>query len=176
MIRLPDIRARANQRRVSKLVDWIAIAAKKKRRAPRPAIVSQAIAVVGKKTLMNQDRPAADFDAVIGERVRSRRIAARISQAGLAEALGVTLQQVEEYEQGTDRIGYGRLFKIAEVLGCDVMGFFEGIAKAETSWSTPVSKFVATQDGVALIEAMLKIKKQALRRTVIDIAEKLAEN
>ena len=125
---------------------------------------------------MNQDRPAADFDADIGERVRSRRIAAGISQAALAEALGVTLQQVESYEKGTDRIGYGRLFKIAEVLGCDVMDFFEGITKARTIWSTPFSKFVATQDGVALIEAMLKIKNQALRRTVIDIAEKLAES
>jgi transcriptional regulator with XRE-family HTH domain len=125
---------------------------------------------------MNQNCPAADFDAVIGERVRSRRIAAGISQAALAEALGVTFQQVESYEKGTNRIGYGRLFKIAEVLGCDVMDFFEGITKAQTIWSTPFSKFVATQDGVALIEAMLKIKNQALRRTVIDIAEKLAES
>jgi transcriptional regulator with XRE-family HTH domain len=125
---------------------------------------------------MNQNCPAADFDAVIGERVRSRRIAAGISQAALTEALGVTFQQVESYEKGTDRIGYGRLFKIAEVLGCDVMDFFEGITKAQTIWSTPFSKFVATQDGVALIEAMLKIKNQALRRTVIDIAEKLAES
>jgi transcriptional regulator with XRE-family HTH domain len=124
---------------------------------------------------MNQNRPAADFDAVIGERVRSRRIAAGISQAALAEALGVTFQQVEKYEKGADRIGYGRLFKIAAVLGCDVMDFFQGIAKAQTIWSTPFSKFVATQDGVAIIEAMLKIKNQALRRTVIDIAEKLAE-
>jgi transcriptional regulator with XRE-family HTH domain len=125
---------------------------------------------------MNQNRPAADFDATIGERMRSRRIAASISQAALAEALGVTSQQVEKYEKGADRIGYGRLFKIAEVLGCDVMDFFEGITKTQTVWSTPFSKFVATQDGVAIIEAMLKIKNQALRRTVIDIAEKLADH
>lgn len=124
---------------------------------------------------MNPNRPAADFDAVIGGRVRSRRIAAGISQAALAEAVGVTVRQVETYEKGDDRIGYGRLHRIAEVLGCDVMDFFEGITKAQRIWSTPFSKFVATQDGVALIEAMLKIKNQALRRTVIDIAEKLAE-
>jgi transcriptional regulator with XRE-family HTH domain len=124
---------------------------------------------------MNQNRPAADFDA-LGERVRSRRIAASISQAALAEALGVTSQQVESYEKDADRIGYGRLFKIAEVLGCDVKVFFEGITKTQTVWSTPFSKFVATQDGVAIIEAMLKIKNRALRRTVIDIAERLAEN
>lgn len=81
---------------------------------------------------MNQDRPAADFDAAIGARVRSRRIAAGVSQAALAEALGVTLEQVESYEKGADRIGYGRLFKIAAVLGCDVMDFFEGIAKGRS--------------------------------------------
>src|SRR5947208_16335272 len=120
---------------------------------------------------MNQNCRAADFDAIIGERVRARRSAAGISQAALAEALGVTLQQVESYEQGTERVGYPRLFKIAEVLGCDVMDFFDGIPKTRTVWSTPFAKFLATQDGVALIEAMLKIKNQALRRTVIDIAE-----
>ncbi|MEA2837256.1 MAG: hypothetical protein QOD89_1806 [Bradyrhizobium sp.] len=152
------------------------MAAKKKCRTAFRSIVSQAIAVVGKKTVMYQNPPAADFDATIGERVRSRRIAAGISQAALAEALGVISQQVEKYEKGADRIGYGRLFKVAKVLGCDVMDIFEGITKTQTVWSTPFSKFVATQDGVAIIEAMLKIRNQALRRTVIDIAEKLAEH
>src|SRR3954447_23321344 len=94
-----------------------------------------------RKTPMNQDRPTADFDAVIGGRVRARRIAAGVGQAALAEALGGTFRQVENYETGTERIGYGRLFKIAEVLGCDVMDFFEGIAKTQTIWSTPFAKF-----------------------------------
>jgi transcriptional regulator with XRE-family HTH domain len=125
---------------------------------------------------MNQKiPPAADIDALIGERVRSRRMQAKISQAVLGEALGVTLQQIQKYEEGTDRIGSGRLLEVAKVLECDVMEFYVSSNSDQTIADTPSSTFMATKDGVAIIKAMLKIKNQALRRTVIDIAEKLAE-
>jgi transcriptional regulator with XRE-family HTH domain len=117
--------------------------------------------------MSQKDRPAADIDVLIGERVRSRRMQAKISQAALGEALGVTLQQIQKYEEGTDRIGSGRLLEVAKVLECDVMEFYVTSNSDQT--------FMATKDGVAIIKAMLKIKNQALRRTVIDIAEKLAE-
>src|SRR5262249_15254189 len=121
--------------------------------------------------MSKSNRSTAEIDALIGERVRSRRLQARMSQATLGEALGVTFQQIQKYESGTNRIGCGRLMKIAEVFACDV-GEFYG---QQTATSTPFTKFVATKDGVAIVQAMLKIKNQALRRTVIDIAERLAE-
>jgi len=120
-------------------------------------------------------RPAADIDILIGKRVRSRRIQAKMSQTFLGKAVGVTLQQIEKYEKGADRIGAGRLLKIAEALECDVMEFYVSINSDQTTAGKPSSTFMATKDGVAIIKAMLKIKNQALRRTVIDIAEKLAE-
>jgi transcriptional regulator with XRE-family HTH domain len=120
-------------------------------------------------------RPAADIDVLIGERVRSRRMQAKISQAALGEALGVTLQQIQKYEEGADRIGSGRLLEVAKVLECDVMEFYVSSNSDQTIAGAPFSTFMATTDGVAIIKAMLKIKNQALRRTVIDIAEKLAE-
>jgi transcriptional regulator with XRE-family HTH domain len=125
--------------------------------------------------MSQKDRPAADIDVLIGERVRSRRMQAKISQAALGEALGVTLQQIQKYEEGTDRIGSGRLLEVAKVLECDVMEFYVSSNSDRTIADTPLSTFMATKDGVAIIKAMLKIKNQALRRTVIDIAEKLAE-
>jgi transcriptional regulator with XRE-family HTH domain len=125
--------------------------------------------------MSQKDRPAADIDVLIGERVRSRRMQAKISQAALGEALGVTLQQIQKYEEGTDRIGSGRLLEVAKVLECDVMEFYVTSNSDQTIAGTPSSTFMATTDGVAIIKAMLKIKNQALRRTVIDIAEKLAE-
>ena len=54
-----------------------------------------------------------------GATVRSRRLQAKVSQAVLGEALGVTFQQVQKYESGSNRIGCGRLLKIADVLKCD---------------------------------------------------------
>jgi transcriptional regulator with XRE-family HTH domain len=124
---------------------------------------------------MGPKNSSTDVDALVGERVRSRRIQAKMSQATLGEAIGVTFQQVQKYEKGTNRIGSGRLFKIAEVLQCDVTEFYDSVRNNPTIVSTPFSKFLATNEGVAIIEAMVKIKSQALRRAVIDIAEKLAE-
>jgi transcriptional regulator with XRE-family HTH domain len=124
---------------------------------------------------MGPKNSSTDVDALVGERVRSRRLQAKMSQATLGEALGVTFQQVQKYEKGTNRIGSGRLFKIAEVLQCDVTEFYDSVRNNPTIVSTPFSKFLATNEGVAIIEAMVKIKSQALRRAVIDIAEKLAE-
>jgi transcriptional regulator with XRE-family HTH domain len=125
--------------------------------------------------MSQKDRPAADIDVLIGERVRARRMQAKISQAALGEALGVTLQQIQKYEEGSDRIGSGRLLEVAKVLECDVMEFYVTGNSDQTIAGAPLSTFMATKDGVAIIKAMLKIKNQALRRTVIDIAEKLAE-
>lgn len=125
--------------------------------------------------MSQKDRPAADIDVLIGERVRSRRLQAKMSQAALGEALGVTVQQIQKYEEGADRIGSGRLPEVAKVLECDVMEFYVSSNNDGKIADAPLSTFMATQDGVAIIKAMLKIKNQALRRTVIDIAEKLAE-
>ena len=117
----------------------------------------------------------AEIDVLIGERVRSRRLQAKVSQAVLGEALGVTFQQIQKYETGANRIGCGRLLKIAEVFNCDVSEFYESINDGQSAARTPFSRFMATKDGVAIVEAMLKIENQALRRMVIEIAEKFAE-
>jgi transcriptional regulator with XRE-family HTH domain len=124
---------------------------------------------------MSRRQSSTDVDVLVGERIRSRRIQARMSQAKLGEAIGVTFQQIQKYEKGTNRIGSGRLFKIAEVLQCDVTEFYESVRKDPGTVSTPFSKFMATKEGVAIVEAMVRIKSDALRRVVIDIAEKLAE-
>jgi transcriptional regulator with XRE-family HTH domain len=116
-----------------------------------------------------------EIDAQIGQRVRSRRLQAKVSQADLGEALGVTFQQIQKYESGANRIGSGRLLKIAQVLNCNVAEFYHSINENRTTASTPFSEFMATKDGVAIVEAMLKIESQELRRMVIHIAEKFAE-
>jgi transcriptional regulator with XRE-family HTH domain len=123
--------------------------------------------------MSNSRRSTADADALIGGRVRSCRLQARMSQEVLGDALGISFQQIQKYEKGTNRIGAGRLLKIAEALNCDVMDFFAGTSTGQTT--TPLSKFMATADGIAIMEAMSKIKSPALRRTVIEIAEKLAD-
>src|SRR5712691_2280669 len=67
-------------------------------------------------------------DAEIGQRIRARRLLCRLSQTALADAIGVTFQQVQKYEQGVNRVGAGRLARIAEVLAVPVAFFFDGAA------------------------------------------------
>jgi transcriptional regulator with XRE-family HTH domain len=123
----------------------------------------------------NPKQTTAALDAQIGDRIRSLRIQARISQDNLGRALGITFQQIQKYEKGSNRVSAGRLLKIAEVLECNVMDFFEGVGSGQKEAGSPFARFLATKEGVAIVEAMMKIENRKLRRTVIDIAEKLAE-
>src|SRR5438067_8856909 len=66
------------------------------------------------------------LDAVIGQRIRAQRLMCRMSQTDLANALGVTFQQVQKYEKGVNRVGAGRLAKIADTLGVPISFFFDG--------------------------------------------------
>ena len=63
-------------------------------------------------------------DVEVGQRIRIQRLQSRLSQTSLAEQLGVTFQQVQKYEKGVNRVGAGRLTKIANVLGIPVSTFF----------------------------------------------------
>ena len=74
------------------------------------------------------------IDKYVGSRVRARRVGLRLSQTNLGQAIGVTFQQIQKYENGSNRVGASNLFKIANALGVPVSFFFEGmpddIAKA----------------------------------------------
>jgi transcriptional regulator with XRE-family HTH domain len=124
---------------------------------------------------MSSKSNTAELETQIGERIRSRRIRAGVSQENLGKPLGITFQQIQKYEKGTNRVSAGRLLKIAEVLGCDVMDFFDGLQDSRTNAAAEFSKFLSTKEGIAIVEAMMKIKSQKIRCAVIDIAETLAE-
>ena len=80
-------------------------------------------------------------DIEVGHRIRIERLARGLSQTALANKLGVTFQQVQKYEKGVNRVGAGRLTKIAEVLGIEVGTFFSGkeMLKSEPSKEGEVS-------------------------------------
>lgn len=85
------------------------------------------------------------IDKYVGSRVRARRIGLRKSQTKLGDAIGVTFQQVQKYENGTNRVGASNLFKIANTLDVNVGYFYEGL---EDGKSTPTSTDDELGDGV----------------------------
>ena len=70
-------------------------------------------------------------DAYVGHKLRQRRTLLGMSQESVAAAIGLTLQQIQKYENGTNRVGASRLWDLAQVLGCDVSYFFEGFDDSE---------------------------------------------
>ena len=123
------------------------------------------------------------IDKHVGSRVRMRRMMLAMSQEKLGDALGLTFQQVQKYEKGTNRIGASRLQQISHILQVPVAFFFEGAPNlqgqdgaARTDAPSPayVSDFLATSEGLALTKAFMKIKVPKLRRRIVDLVEEIA--
>jgi transcriptional regulator with XRE-family HTH domain len=116
-------------------------------------------------------------DRHVGNRVRMRRKMQGMSQAKLGEALGVTFQQVQKYEKGTNRIGASRLQHIASIQQVAISFFFED-APAQSSIldeaSDDVSGFLATSDGLALTKAYMQIENAKLRRSIVALVKQMA--
>ncbi|WP_240611654.1 helix-turn-helix domain-containing protein [Roseovarius nitratireducens] len=71
--------------------------------------------------------PDADIDTHVGARIRDRRRAVGMTQTELGAAIGVKFQQVQKYETGANRVSASKLFRIAEVLACDLHYFWNGL-------------------------------------------------
>ena len=122
-------------------------------------------------------------DRYVGSRVRMRRMMLGMSQEKLGDALGLTFQQVQKYEKGTNRIGASRLQHIAHIFQVPVSFFFEGAPSvpgyhappgmSEAPSPTYVSEFLATSDGLSLTKAFMRIKDAKLRRRIVDLVEEI---
>jgi len=124
------------------------------------------------------------IDKHVGSRVRMRRMMLSMSQEKLGNALGLTFQQVQKYEKGTNRIGASRLQQIAHILQVQVSFFFEGAPNVATSSRMEgmseapspayVSEFLATSDGLAITKAFMRITDSKLRRRIVELVEQIA--
>jgi DNA-binding XRE family transcriptional regulator len=82
---------------------------------------------VGSGEMSTTNRGVRDIDVRIGHQLRVARQSQNMSQTALAHALGITFQQVQKYESGSNRISAGRLFDAAHVLGLPITYFFDGL-------------------------------------------------
>jgi transcriptional regulator with XRE-family HTH domain len=123
------------------------------------------------------------IDKHVGNRLRMRRLMLSLSQEKLANNLGITFQQVQKYEKGTNRISASRLQHASHILDVPVSFFFEqapdlaGHRSRQTdSRSTAhVDGFLATSDGLALAKAFMQIDDLPLRRSIVRVVEGIAE-
>jgi len=127
---------------------------------------------------MQMKKPKS-VDIVVGKRVRLRRVAIKMSQEELAKALGITFQQVQKYENGTNRISCSRLYDIARALKTPIGYFFADLSNKKSTEPDHIFDQIPTariKDSAQLIKAFLKISDKSVRRKAIELMESLARS
>ena len=124
-------------------------------------------------------RSPSSIDRFVGARVRLRRTALGVTQERLAQALGITFQQVQKYEKGANRIGAGRLQEIARVLDAPPSFFYEGAPEIVSTGvrepaHTSATSVMLPAEGLQLIKAFMTIRDDRLRSSVLDLVRALA--
>jgi transcriptional regulator with XRE-family HTH domain len=119
------------------------------------------------------------LDAQIGARMRLRRISMKMNQESLADALGVTFQQVQKYENGKNRVSASRLQAVADVLDVPITYFFDGSGSSKAgggnaSTHDDVVKLLQTRDAIRMARAYSAITDARLRVGVLHLAESIA--
>jgi transcriptional regulator with XRE-family HTH domain len=108
-----------------------------------------------------------------------RRLMLGMTQEKLAGHLGLTFQQVQKYEKGTNRVSASRLQAVSHILDVPVSFFFEqapevtgpGRGHADMPSLAYVNDFLTTSDGLALAKAFIRIEDPALRRSIVRLVE-----
>jgi transcriptional regulator with XRE-family HTH domain len=128
-----------------------------------------------------EERSPNPVDLHVGARVRMRRKLLGVSQEKLADALGLTFQQVQKYERGTNRISASKLFEIGRFLQAPVSYFFDGVGPAspESLTDNPseqsMHEFLMTPEGVELASLLPRLAPK-YRRRVLELVRTLAED
>lgn len=141
------------------------------------------------ETLMGRSKHPDPIDQHVGDRVRLRRQVQSVSQEKLADALGLTFQQVQKYETGRNRISSSKLQRIGQVLGVSPAYFLEGLpasdgsaaaekddahAVAQGDDAAALSRFLATTEGKILMRVFPAISDVQVRRDIVRLVTSLA--
>lgn len=123
------------------------------------------------------------MDAYVGARIAHRRAALGLTQGALARAVGVTFQQVQKYERGSNRVSAGRLHALAAALGAPITFFFPAATGLEPTGATrdldpalslKLGQMLGMEDGRAVLESFSTIPDERVRQALARIVEALA--
>jgi transcriptional regulator with XRE-family HTH domain len=123
------------------------------------------------------------IDVHVGNRVRMRRMLIGMSQEKLGEKLGLTFQQIQKYEKGTNRISASRLYQISQILGVPVQFFFEDLPQQsggegeglqEAGEEGTIMDFLGSSEGLQLNRYFSRIQDANVRRSIVDLVRTLA--
>jgi transcriptional regulator with XRE-family HTH domain len=139
--------------------------------------------VNGEEKMIENKKKPNPIDVHVGSRIRLRRNMLGMSQEKLGESLGITFQQIQKYEKGTNRVGASRLQAISSILGVAVSFFFEDApggesvetrGLAEDGSASFVVDFLNSAEGLQLNRAFVQIADAKVRRKVLELVKALA--
>lgn len=143
-----------------------------------------AFSAAGADIAMTEEQAAVSgphpIDRHVGLRIRMRRKELGMTQEKLAQALGLTFQQVQKYERGANRVSASKLWEMARALKAPVAYFYDGLgedAETQTSGSsfTNAQDFLLTSEGIELAATFPRISRGRLRRKVLELVRLMAE-
>lgn len=117
-------------------------------------------------------RSAGPADAAIGKKIRVRRIEIGMSQDDLGQKLGVSFQQIQKYEKGTNRVGAARLQDVAKALGIGMDYFFDVSSKGESEFTSMITDAASQR----LLRAFHKIEDMPTRYKVVGLLESITQH
>lgn len=133
--------------------------------------------------------PKQDVDVFVGKKLRLRRTMMGLSQDAVAKAVGITFQQVQKYEKGTNAMNANRLFEFAQFMHVPVSYFFDGIeqgagaltnapgfGEGESEKFDHNQKNVSDRESLEMMKAFKRIKEQVVRKRLSDLVRAIADN
>lgn len=120
-------------------------------------------------------------DVYVGSRVRLRRKMLGLSQEKLGDKLGITFQQIQKYEKGTNRVGASRLEAMSTALDVPVSYFFPERESGKSpglqeEGATFMTDFLSTSEGLELSRAFVKLRNAKVRRKVVELVRAMADD
>lgn len=134
------------------------------------------------KASKTHSRSTTAVDTHIGQKIRARRILLELSQTDLANAAGITFQQIQKYEKGANRVGASRLQQFSDALGVPPSYFFEGAPTVGRKLPAPregelsegaILSFLGTSEGAGLVRGFLAIKQKPIRQNIVAFIDSL---
>jgi transcriptional regulator with XRE-family HTH domain len=134
---------------------------------------------------MADEKRPHPIDIHVGGRVRLRRTMLGMSQDKLADALGLTFQQIQKYEKGVNRIGASRVFEISRILGVAIQFFYDdydavtgrsyGFAESGPDEGAAMMELLNTPEGVQLCKHFASITDPKIRKRVLELVKSLSD-
>jgi transcriptional regulator with XRE-family HTH domain len=119
-------------------------------------------------------RRADNIDKIVGDNLRALRLRRGMSQSSLADQIGITFQQVQKYEKGSNRISAGRLYRIAKLFNVPIASLYDGLEGVSGKGTSP-AKLLTRRDATKLVEAFIQIREHTTRYALLTLTRNLAK-